>query len=163
MKIAILSRKASLYSTRRLREAAAERGHEVHVVDYLRCFMDITSHKPKVIFQGKTLEGFDAMIPRIGASHTFYGTAVVRQFEVMDVYSAERAPRRSRRSRDKLRSLQLLSRKGIGLPVTGFAHSTKDVQGVIDLVGGAPLVIKLLEGTQGIGVVLARRARRPSR
>jgi ribosomal protein S6--L-glutamate ligase len=154
MKIAILSRKASLYSTRRLREAGIARGHEVHVVDYLRCFMDITSHHPKVIFQGKTLDDFDAIIPRIGASHTFYGTAVVRQFEVMDVYALNNSQAISR-SRDKLRSLQLLSRKGIGLPVTGFAHSTKDVQGVIDLVGGAPLVIKLLEGTQGIGVVLA--------
>jgi ribosomal protein S6--L-glutamate ligase len=107
-----------------------------------------------VIFQGKTLDDFDAIIPRIGASHTFYGTAVVRQFEVMDVYALNNSQAISR-SRDKLRSLQLLSRKGIGLPVTGFAHSTKDVQGVIDLVGGAPLVIKLLEGTQGIGVVLA--------
>lgn len=154
MKIAILSRKSSLYSTRRLKEAGEQRGHDMRVVDYLRCFMDITSHKPKVIFQGRALEGYDAVIPRIGAPHTFYGTAVVRQFEVMDVYALNESQAISR-SRDKLRSLQLLSRKGIGLPVTGFAHSTKDVDGVIDLVGGPPLVIKLLEGTQGIGVVLA--------
>ncbi len=154
MKIVILSRKQSLYSTRRLSEAAVERGHDVQVVDYLRCYMNITSHRPQIIFQGEPLSGLDALIPRIGASHTFYGTAVVRQFEMMGVYPTNESQAISR-SRDKLRSLQLLSRAGIGLPVTGFAHSTKDVQGLIDLVGGAPLVIKLLEGTQGIGVVLA--------
>ena len=154
MKIAVLSRKASLYSTRRLREAGEARGHEMMVVDTLRCYMDITSHKPKVMYQGKPLEGIDAVIPRIGASYTFYGTAVVRQFEMMGVYSVNESQAISR-SRDKLRSLQLLAREGIGLPVTGFARSTKDVDGVIELVGGAPLVVKLLEGTQGIGVVLA--------
>jgi ribosomal protein S6--L-glutamate ligase len=154
MKIAILSRKASLYSTRRLKEVGEERGHRVQIVDYLRCFMDITSHRPKVIYQGSPLEGLDAVIPRIGATHTFYGTAVVRHFEVMGVFPLNESQSISR-SRDKLRSLQLLARAGIGLPVTGFAHSTKDVDGVIDLVGGAPLVVKLLEGTQGIGVVLA--------
>lgn len=154
MKIAVLSRKASLYSTRRLKEAGEVRGHEVAIVDTLRCYMDITSHKPKVMYQGKPLEGIDAVIPRIGASYTFYGTAVVRQFEMMGVYSVNESQAISR-SRDKLRSLQLLSREGIGLPVTGFARSTKDVEGVIKLVGGAPLVVKLLEGTQGIGVVLA--------
>jgi ribosomal protein S6--L-glutamate ligase len=154
VKIVILSRKQSLYSTRRLSEAAVERGHDVQVVDYLRCYMNITSHRPQIIFQGEPLSGLDALIPRIGASHTFYGTAVVRQFEMMGVYPTNESQAISR-SRDKLRSLQLLSRAGIGLPVTGFAHSTKDVQGLIDLVGGAPLVIKLLEGTQGIGVVLA--------
>jgi ribosomal protein S6--L-glutamate ligase len=152
--IAILSRKASLYSTRRLREAAEERGHEVRVVDYLRCYMDITSHRPQVRYQGDVLNNFQALIPRIGASHTFYGTAVVRQFEMMRVYPTNESQAISR-SRDKLRCLQLLSREGIGLPVTGFAHSTKDVDGLIQLVGGAPLVVKLLEGTQGIGVVLA--------
>jgi ribosomal protein S6--L-glutamate ligase len=153
MKIGILSRKASLYSTNRLVEAAKSRGHEVRVVDYLRCYMNITSHRPSVIYRGEELD-FDAIIPRVGASHTFYGTAVVRQFEMMGVYSANESQAISR-SRDKLRSLQLLARAGIGLPVTGFAHSTKDVEGLLDVVGGAPLVIKLLEGTQGIGVVLA--------
>ena len=154
MKIAILSRKASLYSTRRLKEAGLERGHEVHVVDYARCYMNITSHRPSVIFQGEALPKYSAIIPRIGASYTFYGTAVVRQFEMMGVYSVNESQAISR-SRDKLRSLQLLARDGIGLPITGFAHSTKDIDGLIKTVNGAPLVIKLLEGTQGIGVVLA--------
>lgn len=154
MKIAILSRKSSLYSTRRLKEAGEQRGHEVHVVDYLRCYMDITSHKPKVIYQGKPLVDYDAVIPRIGASYTFYGTAVVRQFEMMGVFPTNESQAISR-SRDKLRCMQLLARKGIGLPVTGFAHSTKDIEGLINIVGGAPLVIKLIEGTQGIGVILA--------
>ncbi|MEM0980639.1 MAG: 30S ribosomal protein S6--L-glutamate ligase [Cyanobacteria bacterium P01_H01_bin.58] len=154
MKIAILSRDASLYSTRRLQEAGVERGHTVQIIDYLRCYMNITSNNPKVIYQGEPLEGFDAVIPRIGASHTFYGTAVVRQFEMMSVFVANESQAISR-SRDKLRCLQLLSKRGIGLPVTGFAHSTKDIEGLISIVGGAPLVIKLLEGTQGIGVVLA--------
>jgi ribosomal protein S6--L-glutamate ligase len=152
VRIAILSRRASLYSTNRLREAAEARGHEAAVVDYLRCYMNIASHRPQVIYQGKPLE-VDAVIPRIGASQTFYGTAVVRQFEMMKVYSVNESQAISR-SRDKLRCMQLLSRRGIGLPVTGFAHSTKDVKGVIEVVGGAPLVVKLLEGTQGIGVVL---------
>lgn len=154
MKIAILSRKASLYSTRRLKEAGEQRGHEMQVIDYLRCYMNITSHRPQVIYQGHPLEDLDAVIPRIGASKTFYGTAVVRQFEMMGVFPVNESQGISR-SRDKLRCLQLLARKGIGLPVTGFAHSTKDIEGLIDIVGGAPLVIKLLEGTQGIGVVLA--------
>ena len=153
MKLAILSRKASLYSTRRLQEAATARGHQVQVVDYLRCYMSIASHRPEVFYLGKSL-GVDAVIPRIGASQTFYGTAVVRQFEMMGAYSLNESQAISR-SRDKLRCLQLLARRGIGLPVTGFAHSTKDVGGLIDIVGGAPLVVKLLEGTQGIGVVLA--------
>ena len=116
--------------------------------------MNITSHRPSVILSGKPLEGFDCVIPRIGASNTFYGTAVVRQFEMMGVFSANESQAIAR-SRDKLRCLQLLARKGIGLPVTGFAHSTKDVDGLLNTVGGAPVVIKLLEGTQGIGVVLA--------
>ncbi|MEZ5338460.1 MAG: 30S ribosomal protein S6--L-glutamate ligase [bacterium] len=154
MKILILSRKPSLYSTRRLKEAGEARGHEIRVVDYLRCYMDITSHRPKVMYQGHPLTGYDAVIPRIGASYTFYGTAVVRQFEMMNVFSVNESQAISR-SRDKLRSLQILAREGIGLPVTGFAHSTKDVDGLIKLVGGAPLVVKLIEGTQGIGVVLA--------
>ncbi|MEL7357860.1 MAG: 30S ribosomal protein S6--L-glutamate ligase [Cyanobacteria bacterium J06555_13] len=153
MKIAILSRNSALYSTRRIKEAGEERGHEVRVIDYLRCYMNITSRNPQILYQGKPLEGVDAVVPRIGASNTFYGTAVVRQFEMMDVFAANESQAISR-SRDKLRCLQLLSKKGIGLPVTGFAHSTKDIDGLINIVGGAPLVIKLLEGTQGIGVVL---------
>lgn len=153
MKIGILSRKGSLYSTSRLKEAALERGHEVSVIDYLRCYMNITAHRPSVLFQGHELK-FDAVIPRIGATHTFYGTAVVRQFEMMGVFPANESQAIAR-SRDKLRSLQLLSRRGIGLPVTGFAHSTKDIDGLIEIVGGAPLLVKLLEGTQGLGIVLA--------
>ncbi len=154
MKIAVLSRRSSLYSTRRLVAAGEERGHEVHVIDYLRCYMDITAHKPQVMFAGEPMTGFHAVIPRIGASRTFYGTAVVRQFEMQGVFPVNESQAISR-SRDKLRSLQLLARQGIGLPVTGFAHSTKDVEGLIKIAGGAPLVVKLLEGTQGIGVVLA--------
>ncbi len=154
MKIAILSRNSKLYSTQRLVEAAKVAGHEVKVIDALRCYMNIASNKPSVYYKGEPLEGFDAVIPRIGASVTFYGAAVVRQFEMMDVYSVNESVAITR-SRDKLRSLQLLSRRGIGLPVTGFANKPDDVKDVIALVGGAPVVIKLLEGTQGIGVVLA--------
>ena len=154
MKLAILSRNGSLYSTTRLREAAEARDHEVRVVDYLRCVMDITSHRPRVIYGGKPIDDVDAIIPRIGATHTFYGTALVRQFEMMGVYPTNESQGISR-SRDKLRSLQLLAAEGVGLPVTSFAHSTKDVDGLIELVGGSPLVVKLLEGTQGVGVVLA--------
>ncbi|HSH29899.1 MAG TPA: 30S ribosomal protein S6--L-glutamate ligase [Thiohalobacter sp.] len=154
MNIAILSRRASLYSTRRLVEAAGERGHEVRVIDTLRCYMNIASHKPEVHYKGENLSGFDAVIPRIGASITFYGTAVLRQFEMMGTFPVNESVAITR-ARDKLRSLQLLSRRGIGLPITGFAHSPDDVDDLIKMVGGAPLVIKLLEGTQGIGVVLA--------
>lgn len=154
MKIAILSQNANLYSTKRLREAGQEQGHDMRVIDYLRCYMNITSKKPTIVYKGKPLENFDAIIPRIGASKTFYGTAVVRQFEVMDVFSSNESQAISR-SRDKLRSMQILAREGVGLPVTGFAHATQDIDGLIETVGGAPLVIKLLEGTQGIGVVLA--------
>ncbi|MEM9976405.1 MAG: 30S ribosomal protein S6--L-glutamate ligase [Cyanobacteria bacterium P01_D01_bin.2] len=154
MKIAVLSRDPALYSTRRIIEAGEKREHTMMIIDHMRCYMDITAHDPKVIYQGKPLENIDAIIPRIGASKTFYGTAVVRQFQMMGIFTANGADAISR-SRDKLRCLQLLSKEGVGLPVTGFAHSTKDIEGVIELVGGAPLVIKLLEGTQGIGVVLA--------
>jgi len=154
VKIAILSRNHELYSTSRLVAAAEELGHNVKVVDPLRCYMNITSHRPSIHFKGEPLKGFNAIIPRIGASITFYGTAVVRQFEMMGVYSLNESVAITR-SRDKLRSLQLLARKGIGLPVTGFAHSTMYTKDLINLVHGAPLVIKLLEGTQGIGVVLA--------
>ena len=154
MKIAILSQNPGLYSTKRLREAGEEQGHDMRVIDYLRCYMNITSRKPTIVYRGKPLENFDAIIPRIGASRTFYGTAVVRQFEVMNVFSPNQSQAISR-SRDKLRSMQILAAEGVGLPVTGFAHATQDIDGLIETVGGAPLVIKLLEGTQGIGVVLA--------
>ncbi|MBN1957632.1 MAG: 30S ribosomal protein S6--L-glutamate ligase [Desulfuromonadales bacterium] len=154
MKIAVLSRNPKLYSTRRLVEAGAELGHEMRVIDPLRCYMTIASQRPTIHYKGEELMGFDAVIPRIGASITFYGTAVARQFEMMGVYNVNESVAISR-SRDKLRSLQLLARKGVGLPVTGFAHSTMYTNDLIDQVGGAPLVIKLLEGTQGIGVVLA--------
>jgi ribosomal protein S6--L-glutamate ligase len=151
MKIGILSRRASLYSTSRLLEAAETRGHQVAVVDYLRCYMNITAHRPAVMVDGSELE-FDAVVPRIGASNTFYGTAVVRQFEVMGVVPVNRSTAIVR-ARDKLRSVQLLARAGISMPVTGFAHSTRDVEALVKAVGGAPLIVKLLEGTQGVGVM----------
>lgn len=154
MHLAILSRNPNLYSTRRLLEAAESRGHTARIIDTLRCYMNIASHKPTIHYKGADLEPFDAVIPRIGASVTFYGASVLRQFEMMGVYTLNESVAITR-SRDKLRSLQLLSRKGIGLPVTGFAHSPDDIPDLIRMVGGAPLVIKLLEGTQGIGVVLA--------
>ncbi|WP_016957304.1 30S ribosomal protein S6--L-glutamate ligase [Catenovulum sp. SX2] len=154
MRIAILSRNPKLYSTRRLKEAGEARGHEVDIIDTLHCYMDITSSNPMVRYKGEALPEYDAVIPRIGASVTFYGTAVVRQFEMMGTFSINESVAISR-SRDKLRSLQLLSRKGIGLPKTGFAHHPDNVSDLIAGVGGAPVVIKLLEGTQGIGVVLA--------
>jgi ribosomal protein S6--L-glutamate ligase len=154
LRIVILSRNPRLYSTKRLVEAGEQRGHEVRVVDPLRCYMAITSASPSIHYKGEMLEGVDAVIPRIGASVTFFGTAVLRQFEMMDVYGVNESVAITR-SRDKLRSLQLLARKGIGLPVTGFAHSTKYTRDLIDVAGGAPLVVKLLEGTQGVGVVLA--------
>ncbi|APG27008.1 ribosomal protein S6 modification protein [Syntrophotalea acetylenivorans] len=158
MRIAILSRNPKLYSTRRLVEAGTALGHEIKVVDPLLCYMTIASQRPTIHYKGEELIGVDAIIPRIGASITFYGTAVVRQFEMMGIYSVNESVAISR-SRDKLRSLQLLARKGIGLPVTGFAHSTKYTNDLMDLAGGAPLVIKLLEGTQGIGVVLAETSK----
>lgn len=154
MKIALLSRNAKLYSTRRFKEAAEARGHEVQIIDVLRAYMNIASHNPTIHYKGEPLEGFDAVIPRIGASVTFYGASVLRQFEMMGVYPLNESVAITR-SRDKLRSLQLLSRKGIGLPLTGFASKPDDIKDMIKMVGGAPLVVKLLEGTQGIGVVLA--------
>lgn len=154
MKIGILSQNAQLYSTSRLVQAAEKRGHQVMVIDPLICYMDITSHRPTVYYRSKKLDDFDAIIPRVGASVTFYATAVIRQFEMMGVYCLNESVAISR-SRDKLRALQILARKGVGMPVTGFAHSTKMSAELIKLVGGAPLVIKLLEGTQGKGVVLA--------
>lgn len=154
MKIAILSRNARLYSSRRLIEAAEARGHEVVVLDVLRCYMSIASHRPSIHFKGKDLVGFDAVIPRIGASVTFYGAAVLRQFEMMGVYPLNESVAITR-SRDKLRATQLLARRGIGLPVTGFANKPDDIDDLLHMVGGPPVVIKLLSGTQGIGVVLA--------
>jgi ribosomal protein S6--L-glutamate ligase len=150
----MLARNAGLYSHKRIVAAARARGHEIEVVDTLRCYMNIASHRPEVRYKGRALEGFDAVIPRIGASVTFYGLAVLRQFEMMGVYPLNESVAIGR-SRDKLRCLQLLSRKGIGLPVTAFAHATSQPDDLIDMVGGTPLVVKLLEGTQGIGVVLA--------
>lgn len=154
MKIAILSRNKKLYSTRRLVEACEQRGHEPMVIDVLRTYMDIASSKPEAHFKGEPLPDFDAVIPRIGASVTFYGTAVLRQFEMMGSFPLNESVAISR-SRDKLRSLQLLSRKDVGMPNTGFANNPDDIQDLIKMVGGPPLVVKLLEGTQGIGVVLA--------
>jgi ribosomal protein S6--L-glutamate ligase len=153
MKIAILSRNAKLYSTRRLVEAAEAKGHEAVVIDHLKCIIELEKRKPKIYYQGQYLTDFDAVIPRIGASVTFYGTAVVRQFEMMKVFTAVESQALVR-SRDKLRSLQILARAGVGMPKTVFTNYTKDVDHVIDSVGGAPCVLKLLEGTQGLGVVL---------
>ncbi len=154
MKIGILSRKSTIYSTRRLVEAAEERGHEVRVIDPLRCYMKITNDEPSIHYKEEVLDDFDAIIPRIGASITFYGTAVVRQFEMAGTYALNESIAITR-ARDKLRAHQLFSKKGVGMPVTGFAHSTSKTGDLIKLVGGAPLVIKLLEGTQGKGVILA--------
>lgn len=154
MKIAILSRNPRLYSTRRLREAAEARGHSVEIFDVLRCYMNIASGRPEIHYGGESLTGFDAVIPRIGASVTFYGTAVLRQFEMMGVYPLNESVAISR-SRDKLRSMQLMSRKGLGLPVTGFANAPDDTEDLLEICGGAPVVVKLIQGTQGVGVVLA--------
>jgi ribosomal protein S6--L-glutamate ligase len=155
MKIVILSRQAKLYSTKRLLEAGRKRGHEVVVVDALKSYININSHLPEIHYKkGEILDKFDAVIPRIGASITFYGTAVLRQFEMLGTYSVNQSLGITR-ARDKLRAHQLLSRKGIGMPITGFAHSPQNSKDLIKMVGGAPLVIKLLEGTQGVGVMLA--------
>lgn len=154
MKIAVLSRNSKLYSTKRLIEAGQKRGHEMLVVDHAKCDIIIEKKRPHIMYQGEELTGVDAVIPRIGASITFYGTAVVRQFEMMKVFSAIESQALVR-SRDKLRSLQILSRAGLGLPKTAFTNYSKNVSEVIRQVGGAPCVIKLLEGTQGVGVVLA--------
>jgi ribosomal protein S6--L-glutamate ligase len=154
MKIALLSRNQKLYSSRRIIEAADARRHQVVVIDVLRAYMNVNSRKPSIHYKGAAVEGVDAVIPRIGASVTAYGTAVLRQFEMMGVVSINESVA-IMRSRDKLRSLQLLSRKGIGMPLTGYASKPDDIKDVIKMVGGAPVVIKLLQGTQGIGVVLA--------
>jgi ribosomal protein S6--L-glutamate ligase len=154
MKIAVLSQNPNLYSTKRLIEAGKKKGHDMIIVDHTKCNLVIEKKNPTIIYKGKILEDIDGVIPRIGASVTFFGTAVVRQFEMMKVFSATESQALVR-SRDKLRSLQILSRAGLGLPKTVFSNYSKDVSEVVDAVGGAPLVIKLLEGTQGIGVVLA--------
>ncbi len=158
MKIGILSRNPKIYSTHRLVKAALTRGHQVRVIDPLRCYMNITSAKPMVHFREESLDDFHVIIPRIGASITYYGSAVLRQFEMMGVYSLNESTSITR-SRDKLRCLQILSRSGIGLPVTSYAHSTKMSEKLVKMVGGAPCVIKLIEGTQGKGVILADTAK----
>lgn len=154
MNIAILSRDTTLYSTKRLKEAGEAMGHRVEVIDHMKCILLIEKKNPMVWYNGRKLDYFDAVIPRIGASVTFYGAAVVRQFEMMKVFTAVESQALIR-SRDKLRSMQILSRAGLGLPKTIFMDYSKDTEGVIEAVGGAPVVIKLLEGTQGLGVVLA--------
>ncbi|WJV55500.1 30S ribosomal protein S6--L-glutamate ligase [Pectobacteriaceae bacterium CE90] len=154
MKIAILSRDGSLYSCERLREAATERRHSIEIIDPLSCYMNINSAAPSVHYRGRQLDRYDAVIPRIGTAITFYGTAVLRQFEMLGSFVLNNAVAVIR-ARDKLHSLQLLARQGIDLPITGFAHSPDDTGDLIKMVGGAPLVVKLVEGTQGIGVVLA--------
>lgn len=154
MNIKILSRNTQLYSTKRLVEAAMKRKHTVEVVDPLKCDIVIERRNPNIYFKGKYIKDVDAIIPRIGSSVTFYGTAVVRQFEMMGAFTTTDSEALVR-SRDKLRSLQVLSRAKIGLPKTVFTNYSRDVSGVISQVGGPPLVIKLLEGTQGVGVVLA--------
>lgn len=154
MKIGILTRNPRLYSTRRLIETATGRGHRVETIDHLKCYVVIEKGNPSIHYQKKTLDGFDAIIPRIGASVTFYGTAIVRQFEMMNVFSANES-QAIVRSRDKLRSMQILSRAHVGMPKTCFARTPDDKHDVIRQVGGAPLIIKLLEGTQGVGVMLA--------
>ena len=154
MKIVMMARNPDLYSHRRLKEAAEARGHTLDIVNTLRCYMNIASRRPEIFHNGEKLPNYDAVIPRIGASVTFYGLAVLRQFEMMGVYPLNESVAIGR-SRDKLRSMQLLARDGIGLPVTTFAHDPKQTEEVLRLAGGAPLVIKLLEGTQGLGVVLA--------
>ncbi len=154
MKIAMLARNAKLYSHQRLKEAAEQRGHELDIIDTLRCYMNIASRRPSIYYNGEKLPKYDAVIPRIGASITFYGLAVLRQFEMIGTYPLNESVAIGR-SRDKLRSMQLLAREGIGLPVTTFAHDPRQTDEVLAVTGGAPLVIKLLEGTQGIGVVLA--------
>lgn len=158
MKIVVLSRDATLYSTRRLAVAAQRRGHSVRVVDPLRCYMNIAADQPSIHYRGRELDVVDAIIPRIAPAHTFYGTAVVRQFEIMGVHSLNSSAAITM-SRDKLQSLQLLARHGVEMPVTGFAHSPDDTEDLVDLVGGAPMVIKLVQGTQGNGVVLAETAK----
>ena len=154
MKLAILSRAPRSYSTQRLRAAAAQRGHEVRVLNTLRFAIDLSGDDPDLQYRGKPLSDYDAILPRIGNSITYFGTAVVRQFEQMDVYTPNTANGISS-ARDKLRATQILSRHNIAMPETAFVRNRADVRPAIERVGGAPVVIKLLEGTQGIGVILA--------
>jgi ribosomal protein S6--L-glutamate ligase len=154
LRMAILSANPKLYSTQRIKEAGEKRGHEMLIVNHTKCDLLIQGNNPQVYYKGQELQGIDAIIPRIGASVTFYGAAVIRQFEMMKVFAAT-SSQSLVRSRDKLRSLQILSGAGLGLPVTAFTNYSKDVTRVIEKVGGAPCVLKLLEGTQGVGVVLA--------
>ena len=156
MKIAILSRNAKLYSTKRLVEAARKRGHRVSTFDPLRCYMRIVPNRLAIHFKGRELTGFDAVVPRIGASVTFYGTAVVRQFEMMGTYVLNKSDG-ILRARDKLRCMQLLAEQGIGLPATVFGDNPDDTQDLLNLLGRPPHVVKLVEGTQGTGVVLAEK------
>ena len=153
MRIAILSRSPEIFSTSRLVESAKKLGHEVEVINPLRCYMNISAKTPEIHYQGRVLDNFDAVIPRIGASVTFYGTAVLRQFEIMNAIPLN-SSLSIMISRDKLRAHQQLSKKGVPMPITGFAHSTDSTQDLISLVGGAPLIVKLLVGTQGKGVIL---------
>lgn len=154
MNIVVLSRDSKLYSTKRLVEACAARGHSARVVNHVKCDLLIEQKKPQILYNGQPLSEVDAVIPRIGASVTFYGTAVVRQFEMMKVFTTTESQALVR-SRDKLRSLQILTRSGVGIPKTVFTNYSRDVGSIVDSVGGAPCIIKLLEGTQGLGVVLA--------
>ncbi|MGI9469694.1 MAG: RimK family alpha-L-glutamate ligase [Rubripirellula sp.] len=154
MKLAILSRASNCYSTRRLKEAASQRGHKVKVLDTLRFSIDLEKGEPDLYYRSKPLSDYDAIVPRIGASITYFGTAVVRQFEQMDVFSAASSAGIAN-SRDKLRCLQILSRHAIGIPETTFVREKRDVLPAIERVGGVPIIIKLLEGTQGVGVILA--------
>ncbi|MFC5336955.1 RimK family alpha-L-glutamate ligase [Leucobacter denitrificans] len=154
MKLAILSRAPQAYSTQRLRAAAAERGHKVKVLNTLRFAIDLAGDEPDLQYRGKQLSDYDAILPRIGNSITYFGTAVVRQFEQMDVYTPNTANGITN-SRDKLRATQILLRHNIAMPATAFVRNRADVRPAIESVGGAPVVIKLLEGTQGIGVILA--------
>jgi len=154
MNIVVLSQYPNSYSSGRLVEAAEQQGHDVRVLNYTKCWINIAAHRPQVIYDGKPITDVDAVIPRIGASSSFYGNAVLRQFEMMKVYTANSSLAVAR-ARDKLRSLQILAKKGIGLPVTACSHASQDIDGLMHAVGGAPLIVKLIEGTQGMGVVLA--------
>ena len=154
MKIAVLSANPKLYSTRRLIEAGEKRKHEMVIVNHTKCVLQIEKKNPIIVYNGKKLEGIDAVIPRVGASVTFFGTAVVRQFEMQKIFTAVESQALVK-SRDKLRSLQLLSRAGLGMPKTVFSNYTKDTESVVSLIDSKPIILKLLEGTQGLGVVLA--------
>lgn len=156
MKIAVLSRKSSLYSTNRLKQAALERGHYIRIIDHMQCDLVMEKGKPNIMYNGHWMDKYDAIIPRIGSSVTYYGATVIRQFEMMNIFTAVSSGALLR-SRDKLRSLQKLSRAGLGLPRTVFTNFSKSAEDVVKLAGGTPLIIKLLEGTQGLGVMLIEK------